>query len=197
MRARSRILRLRRGRRHPLSQSLSKSKLEVEAAYLNAPGRASFERPYGLAWLLQTAAELHSWNDPDAKKWADNLRPVETAIVKTLTVWLGKLTRPVRSGEHSNTAFALGQMIDYARAVSNRKFEQLLLKRGREFYLADRACPLTYEPSGEDFLSPCIAEADVMRRVLSKDAEAGAPEFAKWFTGFCRFRMSVRDRSDD
>lgn len=161
-----------------LSKSLTKANLEVETAYARAPGRAAFERPYGLAWLLQLAAELRGWNDVDAQRWAEYLRPLETATVSTIKPWLGKLTRPVRSGEHSNTAFALGLTIDYARAAGDKEFEQLLMKRARDFYSADRGCPMNYEPSGEDFLSPCLAEADVMRRVLTKD------EFAKWFAAF-------------
>ncbi|MEO8028145.1 MAG: DUF2891 family protein, partial [Bryobacteraceae bacterium] len=104
--------------RAALGKSLTKSNLDTEAAYLQAPGRAAFERPYGLAWLLQLSAELRGWNDPDAKQWAANIHPLESAAVSTLTTWLGKLTHPVRSGEHSNTAFGLGLMLDYARAAS-------------------------------------------------------------------------------
>ena len=100
------------------------------------------------------------------------------AVVKRIETWIAKLPRPVRSGEHSNTAFALGLMLDYARDAKNESFRRLLEKRSRDFYLADRACPFNYEPSGEDFLSPCLAEADVMRRVLTP------PEFATWAKTF-------------
>src|SRR6202035_3228478 len=141
-------------------------------------GRASFERPYGLAWLLQLAAELKEWDDPQAKEMAANLRPLEEAAVSRLSDWLPKLANPVRIGEHDQTAFALGLMLDYARSAGNQQFAGLIEARAKYFYLADKDCPLAYEPSGEDFLSPCLGEADLMRRVL-----AGA-EYARWLGAF-------------
>lgn len=161
-----------------LALSLTAERLEQEAHYLAAEGRGSFERPYGLAWLLQLASELHAWHDEQARAWSRNVAPVERVVIGRFIEWLPKLTRPVRSGEHSNTAFGLGLAIDYARQTGNRDFEQLLARRARDFYFADKACPLSYEPSGEDFLSPCLAEADVMRRVLSE------AEFSTWFAAF-------------
>ncbi len=161
-----------------LAKSLTQENLKREAVYVGASDRASFERPYGLAWLLQLTAELRPWDDPQARQWAANLAPLEIAVVKRIENWIAKLPRPVRSGEHSNTAFALGLMLDYARDAKNESFRKLLEKRSRDFYLADRACPFNYEPSGEDFLSPCLAEADVMRRVLAP------PEFATWAKAF-------------
>jgi hypothetical protein len=92
-------------------------------------------------------------------------------VLKRFSTWLEKLPYPVRSGEHSNTAFALGLVLDSHRC-------ELFERRARDFYIKDRRAPIEYEPSGEDFLSPCLAEADVMRRVLSRD------EFTKWFTAF-------------
>ena len=89
-----------------------------------------------------------------------------------------KLSHPVRIGEHAQTAFALGLLLDYARSTGNESFAKLLSDRARNFYLADKNCPMAYEPSGEDFLSPCLAEADVMRRVLP------AAEFAIWLKEF-------------
>ena len=161
-----------------LAQSLTKDNLAREAAYLNAPGRGGFERPYGLAWLLALAAELKHSDDRDAQVWAHNLEPVEAAAVAALSTWLPKLTHPVRSGEHSNTAFSVGLLLDYAASNNKPDFRQLLERKARDFYFTDRACPLAYEPSGEDFLSPCIAEADVMRRVLPR------VEFASWLAQF-------------
>ncbi len=159
--------------RAALARSLAPANIAAEAAYLRAPGRTSFERPYGLAWLLQLAAELREWNDPDAKQWSAALTPLERAAVERLSAWLPKLSRPVRSGEHSQTAFALGLMLDWARVAGDAAFRSLLESRSRDFYLADTACPLAYEPSGEDFLSPCLAEADVVRRVLPQVRFAG------------------------
>jgi len=164
--------------RAALQQSLTAEHITQEAAYLRGDGRASFERPYGLAWLLQLCAELREWNDPQARAWSANLRPLEQAALERLQVWLPKLSHPVRIGEHAQTAFALGLLLDYARDSSPAGFATLLHGKARQFYLTDKNCPLAYEPSGEDFLSPCIAEADVMRRVLS------GPEFARWLSAF-------------
>jgi hypothetical protein len=164
--------------RAALRESLSAANIEKEAAYLRGDGRASFERPYGLAWLLQLGAELREWDDPLARELSANLQPLETAATERLKAWLPKLTHPVRSGEHSQTAFALGLLIDAARSSHDDAFVNLLTKKARDFYASDRNCPLAYEPSGEDFLSPCIAEADVMRRVMKP------AEYATWLRAF-------------
>jgi DUF2891 family protein len=164
--------------RDALRQSLTVDNIMQEAAYLRAEGCASFERPYGLAWLLQLVAELREWNDPEARDLAVNLRPLEEAARGRLEDWLPKLSHPVRIGEHSQTAFALGLMLDYARVIGDAKFESLLVSKARQFYLGDKDCPLGYEPSGEDFLSPCLGEAALMRRVLP------GVEFAGWLRTF-------------
>ncbi len=164
--------------RKALSESLSNENIAREAAYLRADGRASFERPYGLAWLLQLVAELRGWGDPQAREWAGNLRPVEQAALERLKTWLPKLSHPVRIGEHSQTAFALGLLLDYASSTNDSEFAALLSSRTRHYFLADRNCPLAYEPSGEDFLSPCLGEADAMRRVMSRK------EYARWLKSF-------------
>ena len=161
-----------------LRQSLTEENISQEAAYLRAEGRASFERPYGLAWLLQLGAELREWNDPQGREMAANLQPLEQAALEHLNVWLPKLANPVRIGEHDQTAFALGLMLDYSRTTGDQKFASLLQSKARQFYLEDKNCPLGYEPSGEDFLSPCLGEADVMRRVLPNR------EFAVWLKAF-------------
>src|SRR6202171_1365496 len=158
--------------REALRQSLTAENIQQETAYLRPEGRASFERPYGLAWLLQLVAELREWDDPEARAIGANMRPLEEAAVQRLNGWLPKLSHPVRIGEHDQTAFALGLMLDYARAMRDTKFADLLISKARQFYLGARDCPLAYEPSGEDFLSPCLGEADLMRRVLP------SPEFA-------------------
>ncbi len=164
--------------REALRKSLSAENLKQEAAYLRGEGRASFERPYGLAWLLQLCAELREWDDPEARELSTNLQPVETAALERLTNWLPKLSHPIRIGEHNQTAFSLGLMLDYARVVKNEEFAKLVSAKARQFFDADKNAPLAYEPSGEDFLSPCLAEADVMRRVLPAD------DFAKWLKDF-------------
>lgn len=164
--------------REALGQSLTRENILQESAYLRAEGRASFERPYGLAWLLQLVAELREWDDPQAKEMAANLQPLEQAAVQRLSGWLPKLSNPVRIGEHDQTAFALGLIIDYARAVNNRELVDLTTSRAKHFYLNDKNCPLSYEPSGEDFLSPCLAEADLVRRVMPSH------DFAAWLASF-------------
>jgi DUF2891 family protein len=164
--------------REALRQSLTAENIAQEAAYLRAEGRASFERPYGLAWLLQLASELREWDDPQAREMSANLRPLKEAAKSRLEGWLPKLSHPVRIGEHDQTAFALGLVLDYARATGDAKFTDLLVSKARQFYLGDKDCPLAYEPSGEDFLSPCLGEADLMRRVLPSD------EFDRWLRSF-------------
>jgi hypothetical protein len=169
--------------RAALEKSITPATIAAEVRYLNGPGRVSFERPYGLAWLLQLDAELHEWaterpTDADVRRWAQTLEPLTSAAIARIADWLPKLTAPIRVGEHSQTAFAFGLMLDWARTRNEKKLESLLLSLARDFYLNDRACPLAYEPSGEDFLSPCLAEADLMRRVLTE------AEFTRWLRAF-------------
>ncbi len=174
--------------RDALRQSLTADNLAQEAAYLHGEGRASFERPYGLAWLLQLAAELKEWDDPQAREMAANLRPLEQAARERLSAWLPKLSNPVRIGEHDQTAFALGLILDYARSAGDTNFSDLAESKARQFYFKDRNCPLAYEPSGEDFLSPCLGEGDLMRRVLP------GKEFAEWLRTFLPQISTTRDR---
>ena len=164
--------------RAALESSLTHANIEREVAYLNGEGRISFERPYGLAWLLQLAAELREWADPAARRWSAALVPLESAAVARIADWLPKLTYPIRTGEHSQTAFAFGLMLDWARTAGNTELESLLSETIVRLYGGDHDCPLTYEPSGQDFLSPCLAEADLMRRVLKP------LEYADWLSGF-------------
>jgi hypothetical protein len=164
--------------RTALARSLTAENLAVEARYLAGPGRTSFERPYGLAWLLQLAAELREWPDPQAQRWATALGPLETAAAARLKAWLPKLSRPIRIGEHDQTAFAFGLVLDWARTAGDQPMIDLILSKTGEFYRNDRACPLNYEPNGQDFLSACIAEADLMRRVLAP------PAYAAWLQAF-------------
>src|SRR5450631_1539252 len=133
--------------REALRKSLTADNLKQEAAYLREKGRVNFERPYGLAWLLQLIAELREWDDPDTKEMLASLRPLEDAALERLKTWLPKLSHPVRIGEHAQTAFALGLMLDYARSTGNGSFAKLLNDQARRFYLADKNGPLSYEPS--------------------------------------------------
>src|SRR5437867_9912290 len=164
--------------RDALRKSLTAENMKQEAAYIRGEGRASFERPYGLAWLLQLCAELREWDDDQAREMAANLRPVEDAAVERLKTWLPKLSHPVRIGEHDQTAFGLSLILDYARSTKNDSLARLAADSAKKFFFSDKDCPLNYEPSGEDFLSPCLAEADVMRRVLPPY------EFGRWLKFF-------------
>lgn len=161
-----------------LGQSFTQENFERELAYYTQEMRGSFERPYGIAWYLQLVAELEQSNIPEMREWRRTLQPLEMAIVKQIKSWLPKLVYPVRLGTHNQTAFAFGLMIDYARTVNDTELEQALVEKSLKFHQADRDCPMAYEPSGEDFLSPCLMEADLMRRVLSREA------FSSWLTEF-------------
>jgi Protein of unknown function (DUF2891) len=163
-----------------LSQSLTPARIAGEVAYFQTPGRASFERPYGLAWLLLLAAELRTWDDPQAREWAQALAPLEAEAAQRLRSWLPKLRYPIRVGEHSQTAFAFGLVHDWARVTHDARMQSLIESKARAFYASDANCPLAYEPSGEDFLSPCLAEADLMRRMLP------AREYGQWLHRFLR-----------
>ncbi|MEM8866620.1 MAG: DUF2891 family protein, partial [Planctomycetota bacterium] len=135
-------------------------------------------RMYGWAWALRLAAELATWDNADATKWADHLRPLERQLVTRTKANLPRLTYPNRTGTQADTTFALSQTLDYARACCDTKLEKLVTDFGREKFLADRDYPVCFEPSGEDFFSPTWNEADLMRRLLPAD------EFADWLSHF-------------
>jgi len=164
--------------RAELARSLTAQNIAGETAYLERADRASFERPYGLAWLLQLSAELREWDDPQAREWAGVLRPLETEAASRLKTWIPKLHYPIRIGEHDQTAFSFGLIWDWAGIAGDSEMRDILSDAARRFYLKDRNCPLSYEPSGEDFLSPCLAEADFMRRVQ------GPETFGRWLSSF-------------
>ncbi|CAF3037666.1 unnamed protein product [Rotaria socialis] len=175
--------------RQALRKSLTKEKLQDEVKYLSCEQRQTFERPYGLAWLLQLVMELDEWTQEEIEsseeilEWRENIRSLELLVVNRLSSWLPKLSYPIRSGEHSQTAFALGLSLDYARRVNNSIFAQLIEQNSLRFFFSDKLYPFTYEPSGEDFLSAGLAEADLMRRVMTKNNY----EFLQWFNEFLPF----------
>lgn len=164
--------------RHALGQSFTPENMAQELVYYSADNRAGFERPYGIAWYLQLVAELHESDDEQFKAWRALLKPLEDKIVERITSWVPNLAYANRIGTHNQTAFAFGLMIDYARTVGNSDLEKLIAEKSLAFHKDDKNCPLNYEPSGEDFLSPCLMEADLMRRIMPK------AEFAAWLGGF-------------
>jgi hypothetical protein len=161
-----------------LHKHLTADNLKTEADYFAQPNRQSFERPYGWCWLLKLAEELHGWDDPDGKRWAENLQPLTDNIVGRYRDYFSKQTYPIRTGVHANTAFGLTFAHDYARAMGNQALQKLVEERARTYFAADVDVPAAWEPGGNDFLSPALTEADLMRRVLSPT------EFAAWFHRF-------------
>jgi len=182
--------------REKLSENLTKENILKEVEYFNKPLEKSYERTYGWAWLLKLAEELKTWNDPLARKLESNILPLTDKIINLYLDFLPKLNYPVRVGEHPNTAFGLTFAWDYALSTGNDSMRFLIEKRSRDFYLKDLDCPLNWEPGGTDFFSPCLEEADLMRRILSQS------EFRKWLKNFLPslsdpgFRLEVGKVSD-
>lgn len=162
--------------REALRGKFSADKLKQEAAYLEK--NKSFERMYGWAWALRLGVELRALDDADGKQWAQWYLPLEKRIVSNAKVYLPKLDWPIRCGFHPDSSFALGQMLDWARATEDVDFEKLLIQKAKQFYLKDVAYPVRYEPSGNDFFSAGLNNADLMRRVLS------AEDYQKWLAAF-------------
>ena len=159
-----------------LDEKFTKEGLQKEADRLRR--FKSFERMYGWAWALRLGIELRALDDEQGKKWAAAYLPVEEIIVSNAKAYLPKLDWPIRCGFHPESAFPLGQMIDWSRATGDEKFENLLIKKARQFYEKDTAYPVRYEPSGNDFFSAGMNEADLMRRVLKKE------DYHKWLGEF-------------
>jgi hypothetical protein len=161
-----------------LSRHLSAANIKTEAEYFSRKEARSFERPYGWAWLLKLAEELRGWDDPDAKTWSANLRPLTDVIVTRYLDFFPKQTYPIRTGVHPNTAFGLAFAHDYSRAVGDKKLRALVEERAKAYFANDADAPAKWEPGGADFFSPTLMEADLMRRVLP------AGEFRSWFAKF-------------
>lgn len=179
--------------RRVLNAHLTERNLGQEAAYLR--GHPAFERPYGWAWLLRLAQELSGWKDADATRWRAALKPLALLVEELYLEWLPRQAYPIRSGTHANTAFGLALALDYAQALKRGELEAALREKALAWYAADRGCPAAWEPGGNDFLSPCLVEADLMRRV--------APDFTAWFAAFLpelpealRTPVGVSDRTD-
>lgn len=184
--------------RAALDANLTAGNIAAEVAYFAGANRQSFERTYGWAWLLQLAAELHGFDDPDARRWSAHLAPLTEAIALRYLAFLPRQTYPIRTGVHANTAFGLAFALDYARVVGHAELAALIAQRATAYYAADRDAPAAWEPGGEDFLSPSLVEADLMRRVLPP------AELAAWLHAFLprglppslREPAIVSDRSD-
>nr|WP_321245460.1 DUF2891 domain-containing protein [uncultured Psychroserpens sp.] len=161
-----------------LLENLSEQHIKVEVAYFFEKYNATYERTYGWAWLLKLTEELHKWNDPISKELESNLQPLTDLIVEKYVDFIPKLNYPIRVGEHPNTAFGLSFAYDYAKTLGNEQLQSLIEQRAKAFYMTDAGCPLSWEPSGFDFLSPCFEEAALMKRVLQKE------DFKAWLSDF-------------
>ncbi len=167
--------------REKLSASLSKGNILAEVSYFKIPGNASYERTYGWAWILKLAEELHTWDDPLARDLEKNLQPLTDLMVQSYLNFLPKLNYPIRVGEHSNTAFGLSFALDYAETLKDTILTDEIEKTIKRFYAKDNGmagCPLEWEPSGFDFLSPCLEEANLVRRIYTP------ADFKVWFDTF-------------
>jgi len=186
--------------RQKLGENLTAENLAKETEFFYSEGNKTFERTYGWAWLLKLALELETWEDPIGNELSGNLRPLADSLVQKYLEFLAILPYPIRVGEHTNTAFGLSFAWDYAVFTGREDLKNMIAGRTMDFYMEDRGCPLSWEPGGFDFLSPCLMEADLMTRVL------GEPEYRSWLQNFLpgildpkRFTLSpaeVTDRTD-
>jgi hypothetical protein len=161
-----------------ITQNLSAANIQKEIAYFNRKSEKSYERTYGWAWLLKLQEELDTWDIPESKKLASNLQPLTELLVARYLDFLPKLNYPIRSGEHPNTGFGLALAYDYAVSAQKDSLKNLIIARSKEYFLNDKNCPMSWEPGGFDFLSPCLQEADLMARVLTP------VEFKEWIDRF-------------
>jgi hypothetical protein len=180
-----------------LSESLTPENIMGEVAYFD-DASASWERTYGWAWLLQLATELEQWDDPLGRQWADTLATLTKVIRDRYIEFLPRQEYPIRTGVHPNTAFGLSFAFDYAETVEDSELSDAVVSAANRYYANDKDCPLSWEPSGEDFLSPCFEEAALMARVMP-DAE-----YKAWLAAFLPslsgsaslIPANVSDRSD-
>lgn len=161
-----------------LQKSITKENITKEVEYLTTPGRASFERPYGLAWALMLDKELRESPVKEIKDLQPIYDPLAKAARNKIVAWLPKLDYPIRTGEHSQTAFGLSLSYDWAVAANDIEFQNLIKERAMKYYANDVKCPLNYEPDGEAFLSPCLEEAALMARIMPRD------KYQKWLKKF-------------
>ncbi|OEK08229.1 hypothetical protein A8C32_01845 [Flavivirga aquatica] len=161
-----------------LLKNISKAHIEAEIQYFYGKHNKSYERTYGWAWLLKLAEEIHTWDTPVARVLEENLQPLTNLIIEKYIAFLPKLNYPLRVGTHTNTAFGLSFAYDYAQTTNHEALKAAIKERATFFFLKDENCPMSWEPSGTDFLSPCLEEAALMKRLLSKE------EFKPWLDAF-------------
>ena len=168
-----------------LDAHLTAEKMRGEAAYFDRKLAGTFERTYGWAWLLQLSRQLHLLTRSEdaelrdkAKGWSQAVDILADKIVAKWKAYLPKMHYPNRIGTHSNSAFALGFALDYARERGDRDFEAALMAKARELYLGDKHIPAHLEPNATDFISPALMTADLMTRVLEP------AEYRRWLSRY-------------
>ena len=179
-----------------LQTNLTKENIAEEIAYVSKKHEKSFERTYGWTWLMKLQLELEVSKEPYAVQLAENLKPLTTLFIQRYTEFLPKLIYPVRVGTHTNTAFGLSFAYDYAKFSGNISFQKVIEDNARRLFLKDDNCPMSWEPSGTDFLSPCLEEIGLMQRILPEK------EFLSWLQKFApnlfseKFDWAVAQVSD-
>ena len=148
-----------------LNAIITPDQVALEIAFFEDANNRNFERTYGWVWLFQLQRELLFWEDQDAQRWAQALEPLVALLVERYETYLPKLNYPIRTGTHDNSAFSLSLALDYARATNNAGFEKRIVEHSKRLFEADQNCNLAFEPSGHDFLSPCLEEARLMSKI--------------------------------
>lgn len=161
-----------------LKINISKENIAQEIAYLSKEHNKTYERTYGWAWLLKLQLELDTYNESFAEELAENLRPLSNLIAERYITFLPKLNYPLRVGTHTNTAFGMSFAWDYAIYTNNTPLQNSIRDNAMRLFKSDKECPFDWEPSGTDFLSPCMEEIGIMQRVLTNQ------EFIKWLKSF-------------
>lgn len=162
-----------------LTKVFTDENVAIEKAFFEQNHNKNFERTYGWAWFFKLQEELYTWKDhPKAQQWYKILQPLENIFVDRYLTYLPKLNYPIRTGTHDNTAFGMALSLEYAETVGNNKLKDAITMKAKELFLNDINCPITYEPSGHDFLSPCLQEAWLMSKVLETN------EYKTWLQKF-------------
>jgi Protein of unknown function (DUF2891) len=164
--------------RAALDARLTPEGLRAEAEFMTTAHGAAMERPYGWGWALALAAELGEWDDPDAARWAEGLRPLARALEGNFLRWLPLASYPLRAGVHANSAFGISRALPYADRQPGGDLSRALRAAADRWYGADTDCPGAWEPSGQDFLSPALCEAELMARLLPRG------DFPGWLARF-------------
>ena len=162
-----------------LKEVFTEEHVAIEKAFFEQPLNRNFERTYGWAWFFKLQQELFTWEEnPEAKLWYKTLKPLEDIFSERYLDYLPKLNYPIRTGTHDNTAFGMALSLEYAETVGNTDLKIAIINKAKNLFLQDENCPITYEPSGHDFLSPCLQEAWLMSKILDEAT------YRKWLQKF-------------